>query len=76
MRPIHKSTVRAMIRKGKTFKGYIAPSNVNSFHIVNGWHIGMSVEFSDLEEMETTLENFAFYNCIPELGMRIRFWVD
>jgi hypothetical protein len=75
MKPIHKNTVKAMIRKGIIFKGYIAPNNVNSRNINSGWHIGMAVEFSNLQEMEDTLSNFAYYNCIPELGMRIRFCV-
>lgn len=76
IKPIHKSTVKAMLRRGKTFKGYIAPSNVNSFHIRGGWHIGMSVEFTSIEEMEETVNSFAFYNCVPELGMRVRFWTE
>jgi len=65
-----------MLRKGETFKGYIAPSNVNSFHIRGGWHIGMSVEFTSIEEMEDTVQNFAWYNCCSELGRRVSFWVE
>lgn len=76
MRTIHKNTVKAMLRKGKIFKGYIAPCNVNSFHITGGWHIGMDVEFTSIEEMKQTIDNFAYYNCNSELGQRVRFWID
>ena len=76
LRPIHKNTVKAMLRKGQTFRGYIAPSKVNSFHIRGGWHIGMSVEFTSIEEMEKCLPEFAYYNCNAELGHTIRFWVE
>ena len=73
---IHKAKVKAMLRKGNTFKGYIAPCNVSRFHVNHGWHIGMPVEFSTIESMEETVQAFAIYNCIPELGMRVRFWIE
>ena len=75
MKSINKNTVKAQIRRGKSFIGYIAPSNVNSMHISSGWHIGMRVEFTSIEEMEKALSEFSYYNCNSELGMRIRFWV-
>ena len=75
MKTVHKSTIKAQLRKGKPFTGYIAPNKVNSFHIVGGWHIGMDVTFSTIEEMEKIIANYYYYNCIPELGMRVRFWV-
>lgn len=72
--PINKNTVKAMLRRGEAFKGYIAPCNVSAFHVIGGWHIGMKVEFTSLQEMEDTVSNYASYNCIPELGMRVKFW--
>ena len=75
MKPIHKSKVKAMLRRGVSFVGYIAPCNVNSFHIAGGWHIGMRVEFTSIEEMEETIREFSYYNCNNELGNRVRFWV-
>lgn len=73
--PIHKSRVKAMLRKGESFTGFIAPSNVNQFHINDGWHIGMSVTFTTIEDMETTIRDFAYYNCNSELGQHVRFWM-
>lgn len=73
---IHKSKVKALIRRGETWQGYIAPSNVNAFHINTGWSSGMAVTFASLDEMEKTLANYASYNCNPELGQRVVFWQE
>jgi hypothetical protein len=72
--PIHKSTVKAMLRKGKTFKGYIAPCNVNRANVNGMWHIGMPVKFTSIEEMEEIIRDYSYYNCCNELGNRVRFW--
>jgi len=77
MKPTHKSTVKSIIRSKGEWSGYIAPSNVNAYHIRNGWALGMPVKFTDIAEMEETLNSFAYYNCNDaETGYRIRFWED
>jgi hypothetical protein len=72
--PIHKSTVKALLRKGETFKGYIAPSKVHMVHIAGGWHIGARVTFKTLAQMEVDVRNFSIFNCNAELGHTVRFW--
>lgn len=74
LEPIHKNKVIAMLKNGQPFVGYIAPSNVNSYHIDKGFGIGMRVKFTSVEELEKTVRNFAYYNCNAELGHRVRFW--
>jgi hypothetical protein len=76
LQPINKNTVKKMIRDGKRFKGWIAPSLVNPYHINNGWHIGAYVEYGSIDEMEKSLLSFAYYNCNSELGYRVKFWID
>lgn len=70
----HKNTVKAAIRKNGEWSGYIAPDKVSAFHVNNGWHIGMPVTFYNLDQLETTLNDFSYYNCNYELGYRVRFW--
>jgi hypothetical protein len=58
IRSIHKASVLAKVRITKLFTGYIAPYNVNSFHINGGWHIGHSV-------LITIDRNDSFYEVNP-----------
>lgn len=76
MQRIHKATVKAMLRKGQKWEGYIAPSNVSYFHIKGGWHLGHRVTVSTVEELERYMREFAFYNCNSELGNRVVCWEE
>jgi hypothetical protein len=83
MEPINKHSVLKEARTRGEWKGYIAPSNVNSYHIVGGWHLGMSITIVFLDgkytvrdtALEDYLSEFVWYNCQDnETGKRIRFW--
>jgi hypothetical protein len=43
MEKINKHTVLKHVRENNFWSGYIAPSNVNSYHITGGWHLGHDV---------------------------------
>lgn len=43
MNPINKHTVLKAARTSGKWTGYIAPSNVNSYHIKSGWHLGIPI---------------------------------
>lgn len=40
---IHKASMKAAARNNGSWKGYVAPAKVNSYHVVNGWHIGYDI---------------------------------
>lgn len=86
MEPVNKHTVLKKVRENREWRGFIAPSNVNSYHIDGGWHIGHEITIrkdnfhyfvwngKESQELESYLNNFKHYNCNSELGYRIRFW--
>ena len=86
LQPVHKATMLKEVREKGQWIGHIAPSNVNSFHVNDGWHLGHQItikkvesEFHVVREYETMelgsyIRNFQTYNCIAELGKRVRFW--
>lgn len=89
MKTINKHTVLKEVRTNGTWKGYIAPNKVNSFHITNGWCLGMDVLLTsdrqgnayyvsfnalEVEPLEEMINSFACYNCNSELGKGVRFW--
>lgn len=74
MKKLTKTQVKKIIRDTGKWAGYIVPCKVNTFHIVGGWGLGMKVEFTDLEEMEKTLNSFTYYNCNSELGNYVAFY--
>ncbi len=76
MRPIHKNTVKRILRNSGVWSGYIAQSNVNSFHIKNGWVLGYPVTVHSAEELDKIIDQFHSYNNDPELGHRVRLWED
>jgi hypothetical protein len=47
LQPINKHTVLKAVRDHGKWEGYIAPSNVNSFHITGGWNLGMALVIVD-----------------------------
>ena len=63
-RKLHKVTLRdvkrAIARDGR-WSGYMAGNNVAAFHITAGWCLGTPVEFSSLEQLEETRNNFLYY---------------
>lgn len=75
MRAITKTQVKKAIKEKGHWSGWIAPSNVNSYHIVSGWHLGMRVTFRSLEDLNKTIDEFLSYNSDPELGRRVRYWI-
>lgn len=44
------SQVRALFKKGGTFKGFLVGNKVNRFHWFRGWYLAHEVEASSLEE--------------------------
>jgi hypothetical protein len=44
LQSIRKQTVLKAVRDNGKWTGYIAPCNVNSYHITGGWHLGMHLE--------------------------------
>jgi hypothetical protein len=40
----------------------------------NFYEIDVNNSNCDMVELETLLNNFKYYNCIAELGKRVRFW--
>src|SRR4051794_1293369 len=89
MERTHKATVLKEVRNKGVWFGYVAPSNVNSFHITGGWHLGHLITISqgrdgeyyvvswhnEYEKLSTWLNAFAVYSCVAELGKRPVFWV-
>jgi hypothetical protein len=75
IRKINKNTIKANFRRGITFEGYISGNNVNSFHILNGWCLGMPVKCETLEELEKICRDFLWY-LDKELGNRVAFWIE
>lgn len=91
MEKINKNTLMKQVRNEKFVECYIAPSNVNSFHIKGGWHIGMRILLTvdrennihyvsepneDSEPLQVMISNYAYYNCNSELGRNVRFWME
>lgn len=76
MKRIHKATVKKQIRENGRWQGYICTSNVNAYHVNQGWHIGMSVDVNSVDELNKIMKNYAWYNCNGELGQRVYCWVD
>lgn len=76
LKRIHKNTVKALLRRGKVFTGYLAPNNVNGYHINSGWHIGHKTTILSLEMLEQRIQDYAIYNCNSELGNRVVLWLE
>lgn len=76
MDTINKNTVNKIIRDTGTWTGYIAPCNVNSFHITGGWCLGYKITVTSIVELDQLIDEFRFYNCGPELGQRVRLWQE
>lgn len=88
LNPINKHTVLKQAKTEGSWEGYVAPSKVNSYHINDGWHIGMSIRIikdadtnelnmvgaAGISPLDDFLKEFAYYNCNSELGQRVRFW--
>lgn len=70
---VHRNTVRAQLRRGEVWKGYLAGNNVNGWHITNGWHLGHYVEIATIEELEKISTAMLIY-LDKELGTRIVCW--
>lgn len=60
MEPINKHTVLKEVRKNGSWKGYIAPNNVNAYHITGGWHLGMELHITSEKNVWT---NEIVYYC-------------
>ncbi len=71
MKRLHKNTVKAIIRHDGYWIGYIVASNVNPWHITNGWCLGCKVHVNSIDELNTVMNDFAYYNCNSELGTRV-----
>lgn len=91
MAEIRKVPITQVIESLETtgeWSGWLAPCNVNAFHVCGGWHIGMRVEWKleaiGIGPSARALKNwineqremFCYYNCVPKLGMRVSFWQE
>lgn len=76
MKRIHKATVKKQIKDSGKWEGYICASNVNSYHVNSGWHIGHSVSVTTIDALNALMRDYAYYNCNSELGNRVYCWVD
>ena len=75
LRKVHKNTIKARLRRGETWTGYLAPSKVSAYHVNHGWHIGILYgDISTLTELEEVTNEYAYYNCSAELGWDVRYW--
>ena len=68
---VHKAKVKSKIRKDGYWRGWIVASNVNGWHIDNGWHIGFAIEVKSVDELDKAMKEYAWYNCCSELGWRV-----
>lgn len=74
MKNVHKNTVKAQLRKGNKWEGYLAQNKVSVFHVASGFHFGCKVEVNTAEELEKAIQDFSLYNCNSELGSRVKLW--
>lgn len=70
----HKSTVKSLIAKNGYWTGFLVASKVNPANIEGCWNLGFKVTVSTIEDLEKTVERFAYYNCNSELGNRVSFY--
>jgi hypothetical protein len=75
MKALTKTQVKKIIKDKGQWSGWIAQSNVNSFHITGGWRLGLRVTVHSIEELNKTVDHFLAYNNDAELGRRARYWV-
>lgn len=86
MKIVHKSTAKKYVRENNYGVFYIAPSDVNAYHINTGWCMGYKFEMvlgrdgklyvirdveDDEEKKFTTLEFF-----LLRFHGRTRFWAE
>jgi hypothetical protein len=69
-----KRTVITAIKNNGKWTGFLTANKVSPAHINGPWCLGMKVTFTSLEELEKTVEKFAYYNCHGELGNRVPFY--
>ncbi len=65
--------VRKEIAKNGKWDGLLVPNKINSFHFLDGWHLGHEASFSTLEELETHVNSMLYY-MEKELGNRVAFY--
>ncbi|MCM3068567.1 hypothetical protein NKR17_20090 [Priestia flexa] len=70
----HKSTVKSLIAKNGYWTGFLVASKVNPAHIEGCCNLGFKVTVSTIEQLEKTVERFAYYNCNSELGNRVSLY--
>lgn len=71
---ITKSQVKSMIKKGKSFKGFIVGCNVNQYHFFNGWYLAFTMEWDSLDKMESYVANWEYFNTNSETGNYCHFY--
>ena len=71
MKRLHKNTVKAIIRRDGQWAGYIVASNVAPWHITRGWGLGCRVHVNSIDELNTAMDYYSYYNCNSELGNRV-----
>ncbi|HCO79989.1 hypothetical protein [Bacillus sp. (in: firmicutes)] len=74
MKKQHKGTIKSIIKRQGHWTGFLTANKVNPRHINGCWQLGFKVTFTSLEELEKTVDRFAYYNCNGELGNRVSFY--
>ena len=73
---LSKSNVKTTIGKEGYWTGFLVANKMHPAHINGLWCLGMRVTVTSLEELECTIEKFAYYNCNNELGNLVAFYVQ
>jgi hypothetical protein len=71
---VHKNTVKAKLRSGEQWTGYLCASNVAAYHVRAGWHCGCRVTATSIDDLNEKISNYAYYNCNNEMGYEVRLW--
>lgn len=69
MKKISKRIAKNMFNKGLEI--ILCPSKLNPNGI---WFSGISVTNENEKDLEKILNNFSYYNCTKETGLRINFY--
>lgn len=71
---VTKAQVKSIIKKDGCFDGFMVGCKVNSFHFFSGWNLCYNVKFENVEEVESTVSNWSYYNANSELGKYPSFY--
>jgi hypothetical protein len=76
MNPINKNTVLKQVRTQGEWKGYVAPSNVNQYHIKGGWHLGMNITIVSGKEVSGNEKEYYYFSEQNESFQELETWLN